>query len=68
MIEPTMMDISQLARVGDTIETHVRQPQPGRIQVQLRTPEACAYANQLLLRPAKEWALVSRDGLKGKIE
>lgn len=34
-----MMDISQLARVGDMIKTHVRHPQPGRIRLQLLTPE-----------------------------
>ncbi|MGY6257292.1 hypothetical protein ACXIVK_27925 [Paraburkholderia caledonica] len=52
------MDLTQFARVGDTLECQVRSPQPGVIRLQLLTPEACAHANDLLANPASGWKLV----------
>lgn len=56
------MDLTQFARVGDTVECHVRNPQPGVIRMQLLTPEACAHANDLLMDPASGWKLVPSQG------
>lgn len=51
------MDLTQFARVGDTVECHVSNPRPGVIRLQLLTPEACAHANDLLADPASGWKL-----------
>lgn len=56
------MDLTQFARVGDTVECHVRNPQPGVIRMHLLTPEACAHANDLLMDPASGWKLVPSQG------
>lgn len=50
--------LSQLARIGDQIKTTVRHPTPGVIRMTLETPEACAYANGLLMNQKSGWQLV----------
>jgi hypothetical protein len=55
------MDLTKFARVGDTIECAVQNPQPGKIRMRLLTPEACAHANDLLSNPASGWALIPRQ-------
>ncbi|MEJ6003725.1 hypothetical protein [Paucibacter soli] len=57
------MDIERFAKVGDKIETTVRQPTPGTISLTLCTPEACAGANRLLADPKSGWSL-SKSMLK----
>lgn len=44
-----MPDPIKYASVGDTIETTVQNPVPGRLTATLSTPEACAYGNDLIL-------------------
>lgn len=53
-----MLAIPCFARVGDRIETTVRYPTPGVIHMTLETPEACAYANGLLMNLESGWRLV----------
>ncbi len=50
-----------IARVGDSIECRVRNPQPGVIRMNLLTPESCAHANDLLMNRASGWALVQHQ-------
>lgn len=50
--------LSQLAQIGDQIETTVRHPTAGVIRMTLETPEACAYANGLLMNQMSGWQLV----------
>ena len=50
--------LPRLARIGDQIETTVRHPTPGVIRMTLETPEACAYANDLLMNQKSGWQLV----------
>lgn len=52
------MLLSELARVGDTVECKVRSPLPEIIRMDLRTIGACAYANSLLMNQASGWTLV----------
>jgi hypothetical protein len=52
------MDLTKFARIEDTIECEVRSPQPGHIRMQLLTPAACAYANDLLSDASNGWTLV----------
>lgn len=52
------MELDKMARVGDSIETTVRQPTPATLRLKLDTPAACAYANQLLMNPAGCWRLI----------
>jgi hypothetical protein len=52
------MELTELARVGDTIKAEVKSPRPGVMCVKLRTPEACAYGNGLLVDKASGWRLV----------
>lgn len=52
------MDLTQFARIGDTVQCEVRVPQQGVIRMQLLTPEACAHANDLLMDQSSGWKLV----------
>ncbi|CAB3733202.1 hypothetical protein LMG22037_05775 [Paraburkholderia phenoliruptrix] len=52
------MDLTQFARVSDTVECQVRIPLPGTIRMQLLTPEASAHANDLLMDQCSGWKLV----------
>lgn len=52
------MVLDHLASVGDVIETNVRLPVPGRIRVELATPEACATANNILMSGGQGWRLI----------
>jgi endonuclease YncB( thermonuclease family) len=56
------MNLSELARVGDTIECRVRNPQPHTIRMKLLTPESCAHANDLLMDRGSGWTLAQRQG------
>lgn len=51
------MDLNKLARVGDVIETAVRNPAPGMLRLRLDTPEACAAGNDLLMNKNSGWQL-----------
>jgi hypothetical protein len=51
-----------LARIGDSIETTVRQPTPGTLRAQLQTAQACAEANKLLSDPKSGWTLAKPAG------
>lgn len=53
-----IMELDKMARLGDCIETTVRQPTPATLRLKLDTPAACAYANQLLTNPAGGWRLI----------
>ena len=50
--------LTNLAHIGDQIETTVRHPTPGVIRMTLETPDACAYANGLLMNHKSGWQLV----------
>ena len=53
------MKTPNLARLGDTIEADIRQPQRGVIRLHLRTIEACAAGNDLLMDKSSGWRLAS---------
>ena len=55
------MELTELARLGDTIMTEVTFPQLGKICLQLLTPEACAYGNDLLMDAASGWRLLPQS-------
>ncbi|MBB5547378.1 hypothetical protein [Paraburkholderia fungorum] len=55
------MDLTKFARVGDTIESLVRNPQLGIIRVQLTTAGARAHANDLLMDPRSGWKLARNE-------
>lgn len=46
---------------GDTVECDVREPYPRTHRLTLMTPEATAFANELLARPNTPWRLVKRE-------
>lgn len=52
-----MNTLPQLAKLGDSIETHVRHPAPGVVKMALMTPESCAAGNELLLKENSGWSL-----------
>jgi hypothetical protein len=52
------MELQDLARLGDTIETEIKQPRAGTIRLQLLTAHACAAGNELLMDKASGWRLV----------
>ena len=45
------------ASAGDTVECDVTEPQPQTHRLTLLTPEATAFANELLARPNSGWRL-----------
>jgi len=50
------------ANVGDVVKVNVKHPHPATIVVTLSTPEAAAYATELLNDPEKSgWWLESRS-------
>ena len=51
------MDWTKYAAVGDVIECDVKHPCPQTIEMKLETPEACAYANNLLADENSGWRL-----------
>ena len=55
------MELLKLARLGDTIETEVKQPRAAVIRVQLLTAEACAAGNGLLMDNASGWRLAQQS-------
>lgn len=48
---------SNIVRVGDQIETKVRQPSPQTFRLQITTAAACNEANRLLADPKSGWVL-----------
>lgn len=54
------MNIQQLAYVGSVIETEVRSPVNGKIQLRLDTPQACAFANKLLMDKNSGWRIIQQ--------
>ena len=55
------MSERRYARVGDVIAVNVREPHPRTIRIELATPEATAYANELLADPLSGWRVESVD-------
>ena len=49
--------------VGDCVERDLREPYPHVSRWQLLTPEAAAYANQLLATPGSGWRKTPNDSL-----
>jgi hypothetical protein len=60
-----MADLPKLARVGDSVQCDRRFPYPHTITMRLDTAESAAYANELLMEPARGWRLVTADGVGG---
>ncbi|OQX14548.1 MAG: hypothetical protein BWK73_09135 [Thiothrix lacustris] len=57
------------ARVGDTIECDVTLPVAGTIRTVLKTRDAAAYANDLLMDVSSGWRLVKdRQDLRGDVK
>lgn len=54
----------KLAKLGDAIETTVRQPCGETIRMVLATAASCAAGNQLLLKENSGWRLVDRSEQK----
>lgn len=55
------MTAIKLAKIGDIVEVDFKSPYgliaPGTQAFQLNTPEACAYANELLMNKSSGWRL-----------
>lgn len=51
----------QFACCGDTLECDLREPYPHTHRLTLLTPEATAFANELLALPNTPWRLVTRQ-------
>lgn len=50
--------MSAFAGLGDILECDLREPYPHTHRLTLLTPEATAYANELLARENTPWRLV----------
>jgi len=56
--QPVGRPVPTRASCGDTVECDVREPHPQTHRLTLLTPEATAFANELLARPNTPWRLV----------
>jgi hypothetical protein len=52
---------TRFASCGDTVEVDIREPYPQTRRLTLLTPEATAFANELLARPNTPCRLVERQ-------
>ncbi len=52
---PVGRPVPERASCGDTVECDLREPYPHTHRLTLLTPEATAFANELLARPNTPW-------------
>lgn len=61
-----MMDmLARYAAVGDAVVCDLNQPYPHALKLVLKTPEAAAYANNLLAGEGSGWRLEPQPIMNG---